>query len=344
MSQSIRETTLQNLFDQVPDYANDFEDFENVNENNNVIILPNTPTPTPTPTPNSTIVEEEIDLSRPLVPPIFEIPEGCIEHCPICFEQVDGVNISVSTCGHVFHCYCLLRAVKKNSCCPLCRHPLINTEHDNDDDDNYDDLPHLVTDTDTDTDDSDSDSNTNTNSTESENESQVTLEQLANKMIALGYTMADLLYVITPITSHNPNHTDEFYDKIFDTIDNIKNQTLPLSQRDNRSYSQVVVGTTNTEVVVSVSNNIENINDEDFEMMDTAIISNIENMFENMNAMNRTAIDSLENMSDDLDVMDRRSMLIQNFTNSIERRGLLADSIIQNEYEYGIRLNGINWN
>jgi len=315
MSQSIREETiLQQLFDQ-SDYNNDF-DFEI--ENNNVIILPNTSTTTPTPTPtaNSTIVEEEVDLSIPLVPPIFEIPEGCIEPCPICFEQVDGINISVSTCGHVFHCYCLLRAVKKNSHCPLCRHLLIKNDNEEDDDDDYDDMPHLITDTD---DDSTEESNSSfdSSSTETDNESQVTLEQLANKMTNLGYTMADLLYLITPINSQNPKHTDDFCDKIFDTIDNIKNQTIPLSQRDNRSYSQVVVGTrTNTPAcIVSVSNNSEN-------------------MF--------------ENTSNDSDITDNRTaMLIRNYINSLERRdGVTVSTVVQSEETnqmYG-RFRWINWN
>ena len=166
-----------------------------------------------------------IDLRVAIVSSRFEIPALCLENCPICFEEIVGVNMSITTCGHAFHCFCLLAAVERNDECPLCRHTLVNTTDDDDDDD----------------DDSETLDDSSNESTSTDDEaSNVTLEQLSNKLTNLGYTMIDLLYMLTPISSVNPRHNDAFCESTYDMIDNIKNGRVPLSQRDTRSYSQVV--------------------------------------------------------------------------------------------------------
>jgi len=96
-------------------------------------------------------------------------------------------------------------------------------------------------DDDDDDDDSETLDDSSNESTSTDDEaSNVTLEQLSNKLTNLGYTMIDLLYMLTPISSVNPRHNDAFCESTYDMIDNIKNGRVPLSQRDTRSYSQVV--------------------------------------------------------------------------------------------------------
>ena len=176
--------------------------------------------------------ESNIDLSQPLTQPKFEIPSKCIENCPICFEDILAINMSITTCGHSFHCYCLLTAVEMNEGCPMCRHPLvkINYETDEEDEDNEEDED----------DEEDEDGEESITSTDTEEQSVVSLDQLTNKIINLGYTMKDLIYILTPIKSNESRHTPQYEDDFFDIIDKIKDGRIPLSQRDTRTYSQVV--------------------------------------------------------------------------------------------------------
>ena len=176
-----------------------------------------------------------VELSVAIVPPKFQIPAKCLENCPICFEEIVAVNMAITTCGHSFHCFCLLTAVERCEKCPLCRYTLLQLD-DSDSDTNS------TTDSNTDSNsrNSSSDSNEYIVVEDEDTESNVTIEQLAKKMTNMGYTMMDLLYMLTPINSTNPKHTDDFCEKIFETINKIKDGTISLSQRDTRSYLQVV--------------------------------------------------------------------------------------------------------
>lgn len=39
--------------------------------------------------------------------------------CPICLENIDDVDISITNCNHYFHTSCLLKIIKNE--CPLCK-------------------------------------------------------------------------------------------------------------------------------------------------------------------------------------------------------------------------------
>ena len=173
----------------------------------------------------------EVDLSIVLAQPRFEIPENCLENCPICMEDILGVNISITTCGHAFHCFCLLTAVERNEECPLCRHPLIKIDYETDEDDEEDGDEN---------DEETINSSSDASEEQEEEDSVVSLEQLTNKIINLGYTMKDLIYMLTPIQSDDPKHTEQYEDGFFEIIEKIKDGRIPLSQRDTRTYSQVV--------------------------------------------------------------------------------------------------------
>ena len=161
------------------------------------------------------------DLSVPLVQPLFEIPDNTL-NCPICFEDIHAINVSITTCGHAFHCFCLLKAVENNIECPLCRHELLDIDEEDE--------------TTNDDDEETNDDEATEDMSIREEDSNVTLEQLAAKMTNLGYTMKDLLYMMVPVNTDNPRYTDELCDEIYETIDKIKDGRIPLSMRDNRSY------------------------------------------------------------------------------------------------------------
>ena len=41
--------------------------------------------------------------------------------CPICFEELGKINVCTTICGHSFCMICMVRHLKNNSMCPLCK-------------------------------------------------------------------------------------------------------------------------------------------------------------------------------------------------------------------------------
>jgi len=147
--------------------------------------------------------------------------------CSICLDPIDQlVNVSNTRCGHTFHTHCFLRAIQSGSGnCPNCRALLVVK----DEEDAYEDESEYDSDEDEDED----------ASTVSE---RVTLEQTATKLQNLGYSVADILafYVGTTIRSETPEkYNMEFLIKMNDDLDGILDGSIPLSQRDTRSYAAV---------------------------------------------------------------------------------------------------------
>lgn len=61
--------------------------------------------------------------------------------CPICMEEIDGVNNRVTTeCGHAFHTKCLMTNASRNGFgCPYCRTKLAQEEPSGDEEEEDDD-------------------------------------------------------------------------------------------------------------------------------------------------------------------------------------------------------------
>lgn len=47
------------------------------------------------------------------------------EECPVCYMQINEVNICVTVCKHTFHTGCIIRC---NNTCPICRTNLLTNE------------------------------------------------------------------------------------------------------------------------------------------------------------------------------------------------------------------------
>jgi hypothetical protein len=56
------------------------------------------------------------------VPLIDCAEEPCkTEDCPICMEELKQTDILITRCGHQFHGTCMIRHMKLNDNCPMCR-------------------------------------------------------------------------------------------------------------------------------------------------------------------------------------------------------------------------------
>ena len=182
----------------------------------------------------------KVDLGIPIANPIFALPcNANIEPCSICLENIDMVNITVTTCGHTFHSHCVFQSLMNNLSCPLCRHELIEAPNYNDEsEDEYGDGD------DDDDDDDGEESGVDDDETIGSNEDDtVSVEQLANKLNYMGYSMSDILKLFMDVRSDNEEkYTEEHCEGVNSTIIGIMDGTITLSSRDKRTYSSVLSG------------------------------------------------------------------------------------------------------
>jgi hypothetical protein len=90
--------------------------------------------------------QEEEEVAEPAAPqcdchettaqPIFALPEGfSLGECPICYDDIKMVNMTVSRCGHIFHASCIFACLEHRIDCPMCRTQLINEVYETDEED-----------------------------------------------------------------------------------------------------------------------------------------------------------------------------------------------------------------
>jgi len=114
-------------------------------------------------------------------PPLFDLPEGIVlGDCCICYEEMLMTNFTITPCGHKFHSRCIFKNLAQRVECPMCRTELVHIEENDDDDD--------------DDEGNDEDDNESWGSSEQNDDMQpISIPQMANKLVSLGYTMEDLL-------------------------------------------------------------------------------------------------------------------------------------------------------
>ena len=161
--------------------------------------------------------------------PIFALPCNVkLEQCAVCLEDVSEIiNITVTTCGHTFHSYCIFKCLESNTECPMCRNELVEPDEDEDEDLDEDEED------DGNEDDGNEDSETDSENNEGEENTTVTVEQLAEKIQSMGYTMADLIkvYLGGPYKIPSTNETrynEEFEEKFDQEIDDILSGKIPI--------------------------------------------------------------------------------------------------------------------
>lgn len=181
----------------------------------------------------------EVDCSVCTAKPLFTVPEGfTLNECPICYENMEMINVTIARCGHTFHASCLFKALELKTDCPMCRTQLINILEE-DDDDEDDDSEDDDEDDDEDLEDEDEDDE------DIEDESEirkVTHEQLATKLTHIGYTPADFLRIAgCRVKSENDGkYVCAFFRKFHEDVEKIILGEIKMADRDTRTYAQVV--------------------------------------------------------------------------------------------------------
>jgi hypothetical protein len=141
------------------------------------------------------------DTTRPVV-----VDDGSASDCCICFESISSTTNNCTTpCGHQFCFKCMAKTLARSNACPCCRAPLQEEEDDeidlndesDDDDDDYDEED--------DDDDVDGD-----------------LETVARMFTLKGYTINDVLAMLTGRTSKiDTKYTKEYIDQLDTDLDDI---------------------------------------------------------------------------------------------------------------------------
>ena len=182
--------------------------------------------------------KEPINIHELLAEPI----QCCSTYgeCPICYDELNMINITVTRCGHIMHSSCIFTSLETYPSCPMCRTQLMRDDEEEDEDqEEY--------------------------QGEGEEEDQdqeeeiegPTLEQLTNKMLNMGYTSTDLLafFLQGLARNHSDNkakYTEDFFEKMDSSIDGLLDGTISLSSRDTRTYADVAKKATTTPITTPV--------------------------------------------------------------------------------------------
>lgn len=179
------------------------------------------------------------DYHKPIAKELFALPCGFrFQECAICFEPIEMINVSVTTCGHTFHSSCIFTALDANDGCPLCRHLLIPREEPEYEDEDEDD------------DNSDNNSDDETDEEQADEDApKLSLEQLLEKLSAKGYSPTDIIrFFIKEVKSENTNletkYTEEYFEKMEESIIGLmegvdENETQAQQEPDLPAYQQL---------------------------------------------------------------------------------------------------------
>ena len=160
----------------------------------------------------STNIEEKIEkcnCNQIIAKPLYTLPTGILGECPICYEQLEMVNLTISRCGHSFHSSCVFSSLELSSdSCPLCRIQLVEKKKEEE---------------------------IEVEEVEEEEEEveegeirEVSLEELTSKLMNMGYTPVDLMFLymgsekLNCSESNRLKYRDEgFLERFYDDISNI---------------------------------------------------------------------------------------------------------------------------
>lgn len=160
------------------------------------------------------------------------ICEKDLGECPICYEQLNMINVTITRCGHAMHSSCIFTSLESADCCPMCRTQLMRSVPDDEDEDQEDQEEE-----------DQEDEEDQEEEAQEDDQEVVSVEQLATKLQNMGYNMADVLTMFFGGNIKKQNserYTEEFFEKIDERIDGILDGTIPLSSVDTRSYAEVV--------------------------------------------------------------------------------------------------------
>ena len=166
-----------------------------------------------------------------------------IIECPICLEEILGINCTTTECGHKFHSSCIFKNLNNTNVCPICRKEMVSDDPPSDNDDE-----------------TGSDDSWSTNSSDSivsevaepvdevneERYEKFTVMQISEVLKGKGYTECDLLnYIIHYEYGYDCVHRmadgRQRKKEVMDIIDSVLDNEIEVDHRDSRLYSNVVL-------------------------------------------------------------------------------------------------------
>jgi nascent polypeptide-associated complex subunit alpha len=127
-----------------------------------------------------------------------------MEQCIICQDEIGTTNVAVTPCGHQFCFNCMAKALSCNNTCPMCRAVLVIQEDEEDEDESF--------------------YNEDSDNEEEEEEQTPTVELITEKLLASGYSAADLVSLLTgryKRKENNEKYTEEYKDEMSLKFDQI---------------------------------------------------------------------------------------------------------------------------
>lgn len=168
------------------------------------------------------------------------------DECAICLCELTKTNFTSTECGHRFHSSCVFKSLMiRGIGCPLCRRELTDAPPpnnvDDESEDEYDE---------SDMSDSEADDILDSRTVSTVQSSpRLTCKQVAEKIISMGYTNADIMYVALGRLdeSEKNRYTRDFRTGLTDVLDSILDGSLPVDYRDTRTYASAVLNAPRTE-------------------------------------------------------------------------------------------------
>lgn len=149
--------------------------------------------------------------------------------CCICYETIGKTNNCITPCSHQFCLKCLATAMRRNSCCPICRTSIIDEEEDDVDEDDDED------------EDDDDEEDDDSFIIDDEGDNVGTVEEIAKRMEEKGISYLDVVCMM--MHRYSSRFSESHIEKINDIVDTIisdadseQSETHMFAMEDHRSH------------------------------------------------------------------------------------------------------------
>ena len=142
--------------------------------------------------------------------------------CSICYEDIKHTNNCTTPCGHTFCFNCMVKALKSNTSCPLCRTELdydSETEGTGNEDEDEDDITYI---------------SSSDDSSEDDDEYGVEVECMVEEFTKSGYDIKDAIsMLLSKYSKTDAKYTTEYITKLEYDFEEGYNR-LFMEKRENR--------------------------------------------------------------------------------------------------------------
>lgn len=170
-----------------------------------------------------------------------------IIECPICLEEILGINCTTTECGHKFHSSCIFKNLNNTNVCPICRKEMVSDDSQSEnDDDESGSVDSWSTSSDSILSENNEIEPEPVDDVNEERYEKFTVMQISEVLRGKGYTECDLLNYIIHYEYgydcvHRMSDGRQRKREIMDIIDSVLDNEIEVDHRDSRSYSNVVL-------------------------------------------------------------------------------------------------------